>query len=87
MGQAYQVTIVLNIRAKKDKTITRERGILTRLIKLLVTPQREENDTKNKWRNRGDDRRHKIHQFHWRIWKVWWVEGKDKGNFQTQGNP
>ena len=39
--QAEQVTIVLKLRSKKYKTITRERGILTRLIQQLVTPQRE----------------------------------------------
>ena len=44
MGQAYQVTIVLKLGAKKDKTITRERGILTHSNKRLVTPQREEYD-------------------------------------------
>ena len=44
--QAYQVTIVLKIRSKKYKTITCERDVLTHLIKRLITPQREENDTK-----------------------------------------
>ena len=32
VGQAQQVTIVLKLGAKKDKTITRERGILTLLL-------------------------------------------------------
>ena len=39
--QYHQVTIVSNLKSKKDKTITYERGILTRLIKRLVAPQRE----------------------------------------------
>ena len=40
VGQAHQVTIVLKLGADKDKTITRERDILTCLIKRLVTLQR-----------------------------------------------
>ena len=42
VGQAQQVTISLNLEIKKDKTITCERSILTRLIKRLITTQRDE---------------------------------------------
>ena len=30
MGQAHQVTIVLKLKSNKDKTITREKGIITK---------------------------------------------------------
>ena len=32
VGQAYQVTIVLKLKRKKDKTITHERVILTNVL-------------------------------------------------------
>ena len=67
MGQAHQVIIVLKLKRKKDKTIMRERVILIRLIKWIVTPQREENDTNPEGRKRGDGRILQIHQVQWRL--------------------
>ena len=67
VGQSHQVTIVLKLKSNKDKTITRERDILIRLIKRLVTPQIEEDDIKPKGRKRGDGRIHQIHQAQCRI--------------------
>ena len=67
VGQAYQVTRVLKLRAKKDKTITRERGILSRLFKRIVTPQRDKNDIKPKVRKIGDDRSHQIYRVQWKL--------------------
>ena len=40
----------------------RKRGILTRLIKRLVTPQKEENEINYRERNRGDGRLHQINK-------------------------
>ena len=70
VGQAHQVTIVLKLRADKDKNITRERDILTCLIKRLVTPQREEDDINPEGRKRGDKRSHQINKVQWRLWQV-----------------
>ena len=70
MGQDYQVTIALKLRAKKDKTITRERGILPRLTKPLVTPQSDENDIKSEGRKRRYGRSHKKHTVKWRLIQV-----------------
>ena len=67
VGKPHKVTIVLKLMGKKDKTITRERGILTRSIKRLVTPQREEYDISTKERKRGYNRSHQIHQVQWRL--------------------
>ena len=67
MGQAYQLTIVLKLRAKRYKTITRERGILSCLFKGIVTPQKDENDIKPKGRKIRDGRIHQIHQVQWKL--------------------
>ena len=67
MGQDHQVTIVLKLNINKYKTITRGKGILTRLIKRLITPQREENDINPKRIRRVDGRSNHIHQVYWRL--------------------
>ena len=67
VSQPHQVTIVLKLRAKKDKTITREKDILTHLIKRLDTPKIEEDDIKTEGKKRGDGRIHQIHQVQWRL--------------------
>ena len=66
MGQAHHVTIVLKLREKQDNTITRERGILTRLIKRLIKFQREEYYINPEGRKRIEGGIHQIHQFQWR---------------------
>ena len=58
VGQSHQVTIVLKLNSNKDNTIKRERGILTRLIKRLVTPEREEDDINPEGRKRRYGRIH-----------------------------
>ena len=67
MVQNHQVTIFLKIRAKKDKTITHEGGILTRLIKRIVTLQKEKDGINPERRKIGYGRIHQIHQFKWRL--------------------
>ena len=67
MGQSHQVTIVLKLRSNNDNNITRERGILTRLIQIIVEPQREEYNIKTEGIKRRDGRSHHIHQVQWRI--------------------
>ena len=65
VGQDHQVTTVLKLKSKKYKTIRRESVVLTRLIKQIVTPHREENVIKLKVIKREDFRRHQIHQVKW----------------------
>ena len=66
VGESHQVTIVKISKIKKDKTIMRERGILTTLIKRLVRTQGEENDINPELRKRVDGRNHQINQVQWR---------------------
>ena len=68
--QAHQLTIVLKLRAEKDNNITCERGILTRLIKQLITPQREEDEIKPKGIKIGYSKIHQIHQVQWILFQV-----------------